>query len=77
MNTPVHTADMIFDGEWIQYYDSEPRDLLTYTTVDPGGDPADTVGEPDFSVVMTCGKDIHTGRVYLLDYWRAKSSPVV
>lgn len=75
MNTPVRTGDMIFQLEWFKYYDELPRDIVCYTSVDPAGDPEDTKGEPDYNVVATCAKDLITGRIYLVDYFRAKCSP--
>ena len=73
LNKPLRSADMVFHIEWFQYYETPPRDLACYTTVDLGGDPSDTKGEPDFNVVLTAGKDMITGFVYVLDYWRKKS----
>ena len=74
-NKPVRSQDMVFQNEWIQYYETVPQSLVCYTTVDPAGDPEDTMGEPDYNVVLTCGKDIYTGVVYLLEYTRAKMNP--
>ena len=75
LNKPIRSDDMMFLQDWIQFYDTEPQDLLTYTTVDPGGDPEETKGESDWSVVITAGKDIRTGKIYILDYWRQKANP--
>lgn len=74
MNKPLRSKDMIFDKERFSKYDTEPAHLLTYTTVDPAGDPEDSKGEPDYNAVVTCGKDLRSGRVYVLDTWRAKCS---
>lgn len=74
LNKPIRTGDMIFHPEWFHYYEEPPRDFVTYTSVDPAGDPEDTKGEPDYNVVATCGKDLITGRIFLLDYYRAKCS---
>lgn len=75
MNTPIQPENMLFRPEWIRYYDVEPPRLMTFTTVDPAGDPQDTKGEPDWNVVMTCGKDMQEGRIYVLEYSREKCSP--
>lgn len=75
LNKPLRTGDMIFNLEWFKYYEELPRDIVHYTSVDPAGDPEDTKGEPDFNIVATCAKDLVTGRIYLVDYFRAKCSP--
>jgi len=75
LNKPIRSDDMIFNEGWFKYYSHEPKLLMTYTTVDPAGDPEDSKGEPDWNVVLTCGKDLVDGRVYVLDYQREKCSP--
>lgn len=75
MNKPVRSKDMIFQPEWFHYYETPPRDLICYTTVDLAGDPAESKGDPDWNVVVTCGKDLSSGIVYVLDYYRARCSP--
>ena len=75
LNKPIRSEDMLFDESWFTHYDTEPAGLITYTTVDPGGDPESSKGDVDYNVVLTCGKDIYDGRVYVLDYTRRKCSP--
>ena len=75
LNKPIRAEDMIFKPEWVQFYETEPRGLITYTTVDPAGDPEDTKGDPDWNVVMTVGIDQKTGKKYILDMFREKCSP--
>ena len=76
MNTPMRSSDMLFNLEWFKYYSSAPTtNLDIYTTVDPAGDPEDTKGEPDYNVVMTCGKHKYTGQIYVLEYFREKCNP--
>jgi len=77
LNKPVRSQDMLFQPEWISYYESidANRRLSVFTTVDPGGDPQDTKGEPDYNVVLTTGTDTQTGYKYVLDYFRKKCSP--
>ncbi len=76
MNLPVRSSDMLFKLEWFKYYDTEPQGLVNYTTVDPAGNPEDTkTKENDFNVVVTCGKDLVTGRVYVLDYNKERCNP--
>lgn len=75
MNLPIRSQDMIFREEWFTFYDQAPAKLAIFTTVDLGGDPADTGGEPDWNVVLTGGKDMYTGVCYVLHYWRKKCNP--
>jgi len=74
-NKPVRSSDMLFRLEWFSYYETPPANLICYTTVDAGGDPEVTDAEPDWNVVMTCGKKITTGKVYVLEYTREKCNP--
>lgn len=76
LNQPVRTGDMLFDPSWTRYYDTVPRGLYIYTTIDPGGDPQETVGKDiDYNVVMTAGVDPRTGFIYVLDYTRKRMNP--
>ncbi|KKM90312.1 hypothetical protein LCGC14_1239900 [marine sediment metagenome] len=75
MNKPVRSCDMMFKQDWIQYYSTAPQNLMIYTTVDPAGDPSETKTNPDFNVVMTCGKHIYTGHIYVLEYFRERCNP--
>jgi predicted phage terminase large subunit-like protein len=76
MNTPVRSEDMLFHPEWFQRYETPPASLMVYTTVDSATDPSLAVGKDlDYSVVMTCGKDMITGRIYVLDYFRGQCNP--
>jgi len=80
LNNPVRSGDMVFKSEWIREYELIPprQSLEVYTTIDPATDPELSTGRPemlDYSVVMTCGKDLITGYIYVLDYFRARCSP--
>lgn len=68
---------MLFKPEWIRYYDVEPprSNLMTFTTVDLATDPVDCVGLPDYNVVLTCGKSLTDGKIFVLDYSRERCSP--
>jgi len=76
MNMPVSSTSMTFRPEWVKYYDEEPQDLAVYTTVDPASDPEMLKGkDPDYSVVMTTGKNLVDGKIYVLDYFMEKCNP--
>lgn len=77
LNKPVRTGDMLFQPEWILTFDELPRrQLVTYTTLDPATDPAESKGKDlDYTVVMTTGKDLNTGFIYVLEYTRVRCSP--
>lgn len=78
MNTPVRREDMAFKPEWFVDYDTHPaiQMLAVYTTVDVATDPKlSKTGDVDYSVVMTCGKDLSTGLIYVLDYTRERCNP--
>lgn len=76
MNTPMSSEAMAFQGEWIHYYDTEPRDLAVYTTVDLASDPKEVKNkQPDYNVVLTTGKSLSTGNIYVLDCWRQRANP--
>jgi len=78
MNTPVRDEDMMFKQSWFNYYEIEPcrNTLQVFTTVDPATDPAlAKTGDTDYSVVMTTGKDLMTGNIFILDYFRERCNP--
>jgi len=77
-NTPVRSEDMLFKPEWIEYYDVLPhnKSLMVFTTVDMATDPElARTKDIDYSVVMTCGKDMHTGQIFVIDYFRQRCNP--
>jgi predicted phage terminase large subunit-like protein len=80
LNRPVSLGDMLFRAEWFQEYEELPprQSLSVYTTVDPATDPelsTSRADDIDYSVVITCGKDMVTGNIYVLDYFRERCSP--
>jgi phage terminase large subunit-like protein len=75
MNKPIRSEDMTFRPEWFEFYETPPRDLVCYTTVDLASDPEDCKGSPDFNVVLTAGKDLRSGKIYVVDYMREQCSP--
>lgn len=75
LNQPAHPEDMLFRQEWFQFYESCPEGLVCYTTVDPGGDPENTKGSPDPTVVITCGKSLITGIVYVIEVTTRQMNP--
>lgn len=75
LNKPLSSEQMVFLPEWIQFYSTEPQNLMVWTTVDLAGDPQDSKGNPDYNVVITCGKDIRTGIIYVLDLFRERCNP--
>lgn len=77
-NLPVRREDMAFKPEWFNYYEISPRysSLAIYTTVDSASDPKlSRSSTTDYSAVITCGKDMSTGRIYVLDYFRKQCNP--
>ena len=78
LNQPIRSEDMLFKPEWIRYYETRPRtgSLTFYTTIDPATDPGLAKGkDTDYSVVMTCAKDMITGVIYVVEYFREKCNP--
>jgi len=80
LNRPVSVGDMLFRADWFHEYTELPprQSLHVYTTIDPATDPELSSGHSDrldYSVVMTTGKDLLTGDIYVLDYFRARCNP--
>jgi predicted phage terminase large subunit-like protein len=80
LNCPMSSENMTFKKDWIQKYFVEPTNLIVTTTVDPANDPAKSTNKKkntdfDYNIVMTCGKDLHDGTIYVLEYTRFKGSP--
>lgn len=80
LNRPVAVGDMLFKQEWFREYEVLPprTSLEVYTTVDPATDPQLSTSRSDnidYNVVMTTGKDLITGDIYVLEYFRERCSP--
>ena len=76
LNIPVRSQDMLFKPEWFDaVYQTEPPRLAVFMTGDMAGDPMYTKGVPDYYALMITGKDLNSGIVYVLDYWRARCAP--
>lgn len=74
MNMPISAENQVFLIDWIRYYDTVEEELIVTTTVDPGGDPEDSKGEVDWTVVLTTGRSNYTGRIYILERSKAKKN---
>jgi predicted phage terminase large subunit-like protein len=79
LNNPLRSDDMIFKKEWFRWYEIQPENenLVFYTTVDLASDPAKAKQKDriDYNVVLTSAKDLRTGNIYLIDYWRRRANP--
>jgi predicted phage terminase large subunit-like protein len=80
LNNPVAAGDMVFKAEWFKEYDVLPprQSLTVYTTIDPATDPqlsTSRADDLDYSVVLTTAKDMITGDIYVLDYFRERCNP--
>lgn len=76
LNMPTHSRDMIFQPEWLHFYEEAPKDLAVFTTVDLASDPSEvSTSDPDYNVVLTAGKHLGTGEIYVLDYFRERCNP--
>lgn len=77
LNRPKASEEMSFQQDWFSFYEKPPDGvkLSALTSVDLATDPETARSAIDYNVVLTTGKDNATGRVYLLDMWRAKANP--
>ena len=76
-NKPMSASDMTFKPEWMLYYETEPQGLIIYTTMDLATDPATAKGSKlDYNVIITTGKSLYSGHVYVLDIWRKHANPL-
>jgi len=80
LNRPVAIGEMLFKAEWLKEYEVLPprQNLEVYTTIDPATDPELSTSRSDrldYSVVLTTGKDLMTGDIYVIDYFRERCSP--
>jgi predicted phage terminase large subunit-like protein len=65
---------MVFRPEWISYGDQWPQSVITFTSVDPAGVSENESSDSDYNTVVTTGKDLLTGRIYVLDYFHERCS---
>jgi len=74
LNTPLNSDNMTFRPEWIQWCEQWPRAMVFFTSVDPAGISARADSDTDYNTVVTCGKDLVTGRIYVVDYYHERMS---
>lgn len=74
-NQPMSGSQMMFQLDWFERYDTEPLGLFVTTTVDPAGDPATAKGKPDYCAIVTTGKDMRSGKIYVLEAKRGLWNP--
>jgi predicted phage terminase large subunit-like protein len=79
LNLPVSSENMVFKREWFHEYEVLPprNSLVVFTTMDAATDPelSSASNLLDFSTVMTCGKDLMTGNIYVMEYFRQRCNP--
>lgn len=75
LNTPLRTENMVFKPEWIHYGEQWPRSVVCFTSVDPAGISEDETSDSDYNTVVTCGKDLITGRIFVLEYFHERCTP--
>lgn len=79
LNEATSSINQVFQREWIQYYDvlgkMDTKKLVYCTSVDPAASDTDGSSDPDYNIVLTTGINPLTGRVYVMEYTRARMNP--
>lgn len=75
MNTPISAKGMVFQNGWFKEYQDEDLELIVTTTVDLATPPDENSGDIDYNVVLTTGKSLITGKIFVLHYWEKRCSP--
>lgn len=77
LNLPMRSDTAMFKDEDFQYYEVEPPGLVNFITVDLASDPetATKAGRIDYNVVMSCGIDMDSGSIYVLNYIAVRANP--
>ena len=76
MNSPTSAVNQIFKRSYINYYDTLPKDLIYFTSVDPA--PSDSAAkslDADYNVVISCALKPSTGEVWVVHYDRLRCDP--
>lgn len=79
LNEPISSINQVFCRDWILYYDTlskkETKRLVYCTSVDPAASDSDGSSDPDYNIVLTTGVNPLTGRIYVMQYTRARMNP--
>ena len=79
LNNPLRAEDMIFQPGWFDYYEHvDPRYLEIYITIDPAGNPKNSVAKKkknDYNVIMVAGRHMYSGLIYVMEYVEFKGGP--
>lgn len=78
LNTPINPLTQIFSRNDVKYYETPPKNLIVFTTVDPAPtEEAKKGADPDYNTVITAGLQLKDEKifVYVLDYFRERCSP--
>lgn len=79
LNLPMAPEDMLFKGEWLQYYRSQdelPQGMRIFTTVDLAGWGKTKRKRHSRAVILTCGWDLKN-HMWLLHYDVGRFDPTV
>jgi len=76
MNSPTSAINQVFKRSYIKYYDTLPKDLIYFTSVDPA--PSDSAAkslDADYNVVISTALKPSTGEVWVVHYDRLRCDP--
>ena len=75
MNFPCSATNQVFKREWINYYQTIPRNLVICTAVDLASAEKEESSDPDYNVILTAGINPYNGNIYIIHYTRERMSP--
>ena len=75
LNSPTDAANQLFKRDWINYYQTQPLNLVCFTSVDLASAEKEESSDPDYNVILTAGVNPANGHIYVVHYTRERMSP--
>ena len=75
LGKPTAAINQVFKRNWIQYYERTPKEIFACTSVDLASAEKEESSDPDYNVILTTTIEPKSGRIYVIDYKRARMSP--
>ena len=75
LGMPTSAINQVFNRDWILYFDNHMRGSFACTSVDLASAEKEESSDPDYNVIMTTAIEPGSGRIFVLEYTRARMSP--
>lgn len=75
LNKPTAAINQTFKRQWVHYWENKPKECFACTSVDLASAEKTETSDPDYNVILTTAIEPKSGRIFVVDYTRARMSP--